>query len=70
MLEALGFGLAMIGFAFLSLNILVPGLIISFIGDGVLVIYGILTSQYWLAGANVVYMLIVLAGAYKYYQGT
>jgi hypothetical protein len=65
MIEALGFSLAMAGFALLTWERMWSGLILSLIGDVTLIVYGILTKQYWLMGANVVYSIIILIGIFR-----
>lgn len=68
MLEMIGFVGAVVGFWFLTREIYLPGMFISLFGDVVLMIYGLITSQYWMAAANLLYTVMLILGLIKYYQ--
>lgn len=68
LLQYIGFGGAALGFTFLSFNYLLPGLVVSLVGNSILIYYGIITNQYALSMANSIYNSVIIVGLIKYFM--
>lgn len=60
LLQYSGFSLAVAGFFLLSGGWTYRGNVVCLIADLILVVYGVLTTQYGLLAANVIYSVIAL----------
>lgn len=69
-LEWLGCSLAIFGFGLLAYNRMLYGFIFEAVGSFLLIVYGLLTKQYAIAAANVLYTAISLKGIASAYKST
>ncbi len=67
-LEMLGFMGAVSGFWLLTRKVYWAGMVLSLVGDSILVVYGVLTQQWWLTMANLLYVSMLILGLWKHRQ--
>lgn len=65
-LEMFGFMGAVAGFWLLTRKVYWTGMILSLVGDSILVVYGVLTQQWWLTMANLLYVSMLILGLWKH----